>query len=49
MRYVAPAIESRTPVTALMTPPISPGQIPSPRWKGNHAAEGDADEARADD
>ena len=37
MRYVAPAIETRTSVKALMTAPISPGQIPSPRWKRSRA------------
>ena len=47
MQYVVPAIESRTPVTALMTIPISSGQI-SPRWKRNRRDEA-ADDARSED
>jgi hypothetical protein len=45
VRYVAPAIEHRTPVSALMTTPISPG-LPSPRWKKSREADGD--DARSD-
>jgi hypothetical protein len=37
--YVAPAIESRTLLTALMTPPASDGGLPSPLWNRSGKSE----------
>jgi hypothetical protein len=39
VRYVAPAIESRTLLSALMTPQTSDGQVPSPLWQRSGKSE----------